>query len=193
MCRALRRSSSPTAQGRGLLMTVATACPIPPIGRILIETGEIPESEMSLVRLKGWLRAAGLGEGERGLELMRRNRSFVFFPAGRGFRLRAWPGRGGWRCADAAPLDRRRSGPVVSMVCRSGSRRTCRGQSGRSKPVPPPDDCAGHRRGDCRTGPRRPLFRRRRRGGSARRGDSACGRFRRADAGRRSSMKGEVP
>ena len=34
---------------------------------------------MSLARLKAWLRGAGLGEGERGLELMRRNRSFVFF------------------------------------------------------------------------------------------------------------------
>ena len=53
--------------------------PYTSIGRILIETGEIPEAEMSLRRLKAWLRAAGLGEGERGLELMRRNRSFVFF------------------------------------------------------------------------------------------------------------------
>ena len=34
---------------------------------------------MSLASLKAWLRAAGLGEGERGLDLMRRNRSFVFF------------------------------------------------------------------------------------------------------------------
>src|SRR5438874_558798 len=34
---------------------------------------------MSLARLKAWLRTAGLGEGEPGLELMRRNRSFVFF------------------------------------------------------------------------------------------------------------------
>ena len=49
------------------------------IGRILIESGEIAESAMSLEKLKGWLRAAGLGEGESGLTLMRRNRSFVFF------------------------------------------------------------------------------------------------------------------
>ena len=49
------------------------------IGRILIETGEIPENEMSLERLKGWLRSAGLGEGQAGLRLLRRNRSFVFF------------------------------------------------------------------------------------------------------------------
>jgi membrane-bound lytic murein transglycosylase A len=53
--------------------------PYASIGRILIETGEIPENEMSLERLKGWLRSAGLGEGEAGLRLMRLNRSFVFF------------------------------------------------------------------------------------------------------------------
>ena len=53
--------------------------PYTSIGRILIETGAIPESAMSLANLKGWLRAAGLGEGEAGLTLMRRNRSFVFF------------------------------------------------------------------------------------------------------------------
>ncbi len=49
--------------------------PYTSIGRILIETGEIAESAMSLSSLKAWLR----GNGERGLKLMRRNRSFVFF------------------------------------------------------------------------------------------------------------------
>jgi membrane-bound lytic murein transglycosylase A len=49
--------------------------PYTSIGRILIETGEIAESAMSLASLKDWLRS----EGERGLALMRRNRSFVFF------------------------------------------------------------------------------------------------------------------
>ena len=53
--------------------------PYSSIGRILIETGAIGESTMSLASLKAWLRAAGLGEGEAGLSLMRRNRSFVFF------------------------------------------------------------------------------------------------------------------
>ncbi len=37
------------------------------------------ESAMSLASLKAWLRAAGPGEGEAGLSLMRRNGSFVFF------------------------------------------------------------------------------------------------------------------
>ncbi len=53
--------------------------PYTSIGRILIETGAIPESAMSLKSLKAWLRAAGLREGEAGLRLMRQNRSFVFF------------------------------------------------------------------------------------------------------------------
>jgi membrane-bound lytic murein transglycosylase A len=53
--------------------------PYASIGRILIETGEIAERAMSLETLKAWLREAGLGEGQRGLELMRQNRSFVFF------------------------------------------------------------------------------------------------------------------
>ena len=53
--------------------------PYASIGRILIESGEIGEGDMSLARLMAWLRAAGLGEGEPGLALMRRNRSFVFF------------------------------------------------------------------------------------------------------------------
>jgi membrane-bound lytic murein transglycosylase A len=49
--------------------------PYTSIGRLLIEAGEIPESEMSLKRLKAWLREAG----DKGLALMRRNRSFIFF------------------------------------------------------------------------------------------------------------------
>jgi membrane-bound lytic murein transglycosylase A len=49
--------------------------PYTSIGRILIETGAIAESAMSLASLKAWLRS----DCERGLTLMRRNRSFVFF------------------------------------------------------------------------------------------------------------------
>jgi membrane-bound lytic murein transglycosylase A len=53
--------------------------PYTSIGRILIDSGAIAEPDMSLARLKAWLRAAGLGEGADGLTLMRRNRSFVYF------------------------------------------------------------------------------------------------------------------
>jgi membrane-bound lytic murein transglycosylase A len=41
----------------------------------LIEAGEITESDMSLASLKAWLRR----DSARGLDMMRRNRSFIFF------------------------------------------------------------------------------------------------------------------
>jgi membrane-bound lytic murein transglycosylase A len=49
--------------------------PYTSIGKILIETGEIAESDMSLASLKAWLRR----DIDRGLAMMQRNRSFVFF------------------------------------------------------------------------------------------------------------------
>jgi membrane-bound lytic murein transglycosylase A len=61
--------------------------PYTSIGRILIESGEIAESAMSLSSLKAWLR----GDVERGLELMRRNRSFVFFKLADDFDPRLGP------------------------------------------------------------------------------------------------------
>jgi membrane-bound lytic murein transglycosylase A len=53
--------------------------PYTSIGRLLIEAGEIAENEMSLARLKSWLRDNGLELGEKGCALMQRNRSYVFF------------------------------------------------------------------------------------------------------------------
>ena len=41
----------------------------------MIEEGEIAEGAMSLASLKAWLRH----DSDRGLAMMRRNRSFVFF------------------------------------------------------------------------------------------------------------------
>ena len=49
--------------------------PYTSIGKILIEAGEIAESAMSLASLKAWLRR----DSARGLNVLRRNRSFVFF------------------------------------------------------------------------------------------------------------------
>jgi membrane-bound lytic murein transglycosylase A len=49
--------------------------PYASIGKILIEAGEIAEGVMSLASLKEWLRR----DSARGLDVMRRNRSFVFF------------------------------------------------------------------------------------------------------------------
>jgi membrane-bound lytic murein transglycosylase A len=49
--------------------------PYTSIGKILIEAGEIAEGAMSLASLKAWLRR----DSARGLAMMQRNRSFVFF------------------------------------------------------------------------------------------------------------------
>jgi membrane-bound lytic murein transglycosylase A len=65
----------PDGRGARLAYYGRNGLPYTSIGRILIETGEIAESAMSLAALKAWLRS----DGKRGLALMRRNRSFVFF------------------------------------------------------------------------------------------------------------------
>jgi membrane-bound lytic murein transglycosylase A len=61
--------------------------PYTSIGKMLIERGEIAESSMSLASLKAWLRR----DEARGLELMRRNRSFVFFRLVEDFDARLGP------------------------------------------------------------------------------------------------------
>jgi membrane-bound lytic murein transglycosylase A len=53
--------------------------PYTSIGRILIDTGEIAEADMSLAALKQWIRAHGQNPGEAGAALMHRNKSYVFF------------------------------------------------------------------------------------------------------------------
>ena len=49
--------------------------PYTSIGKLLLEAGEIAEGAMSLASLKAWLRR----DSARGLDVLRRNRSFVFF------------------------------------------------------------------------------------------------------------------
>ena len=56
--------------------------PYTSIGRILVETGRIAAPEMSLDRLKAWVRAQGQAPGEAGRALLWRNESYVFFRAG---------------------------------------------------------------------------------------------------------------
>jgi len=53
--------------------------PYTSIGRVLIEEGEIAREDMSLSRLKLWLRKNGPGPGGRARALMQRNQSYVFF------------------------------------------------------------------------------------------------------------------
>ena len=61
--------------------------PYTSIGRLLIEAGEIAEGDMSLAGLKAWLR----DDSDRGLAMMRRNRSFVFFKLVEDFDARLGP------------------------------------------------------------------------------------------------------
>ena len=49
--------------------------PYTSIGRILVDRGHIQPQDMSLARLKAWLRAAG----QDGVRLMQQNRSYIFF------------------------------------------------------------------------------------------------------------------
>lgn len=53
--------------------------PYTSIGRILVEQGLIARDEMSLARLKTWVRANGQKPGEAGRLLMQQNKSYVFF------------------------------------------------------------------------------------------------------------------
>ena len=53
--------------------------PYTSIGRVLIDTGEIAEADMSLATLKQWIRTHGQNPGDAGAVLMHRNKSYVFF------------------------------------------------------------------------------------------------------------------
>jgi membrane-bound lytic murein transglycosylase A len=53
--------------------------PYTSIGQELIHDGLMQIGDLSLAGVKGWLREHGLAEGEAGSELLRRNRSYIFF------------------------------------------------------------------------------------------------------------------
>ena len=78
-CKVRRVSASPTARSARLVYAGRNGRPYTSIGRLLIESGEIAESDMSLAALKQWIRAAGQNPGDKGLALMQRNESYVFF------------------------------------------------------------------------------------------------------------------
>jgi membrane-bound lytic murein transglycosylase A len=67
--------------GKRVRLTYAgrNGAPYTSIGRILIEEGEIAPADMSLARLKQWVRDHGQKQGERGRALLHRNKSYVFF------------------------------------------------------------------------------------------------------------------
>jgi membrane-bound lytic murein transglycosylase A len=55
--------------------------PYTALARILVQRGVAPASEMTMPRLLHWLRQNGLERGQPGDDLLRLNRSFVFFDA----------------------------------------------------------------------------------------------------------------
>jgi membrane-bound lytic murein transglycosylase A len=55
--------------------------PYTALARILVQRGVAPAAEMTMPRLLDWLRRNGLEKGEAGDQLLRLNRSFVFFAA----------------------------------------------------------------------------------------------------------------
>ena len=69
--------------GRMLRLSYAgrNGWPYTSIGRILVEAAHIPAAEMSLARLKDWVRQNGQAIGQPGRALLQRNRSYVFFRA----------------------------------------------------------------------------------------------------------------
>jgi membrane-bound lytic murein transglycosylase A len=69
--------------GRALRLSYAgrNGWPYTSIGRVLVEEAHIPAAEMSLARLKEWIRDNGQDVGQPGRALMQRNRSYVFFQA----------------------------------------------------------------------------------------------------------------
>lgn len=69
----------------GRLMRLAYAGrnghPYTSIGKILVDRGDIAQADMSLARLKQWVRDNGQNEGEAGRALLQRNQSYVFYKA----------------------------------------------------------------------------------------------------------------
>ncbi len=67
--------------GQALDLTYAgrNGQPYSSIGKILIERGDIKLEDMTLGRLKAWVRANGQESGEPGRTLLQTNKSFIFF------------------------------------------------------------------------------------------------------------------
>ena len=53
--------------------------PYTSIGKVLVDTLHIPPAQMGMAELKAWVRAHGEGPGDAGTQLMRENRSYIFF------------------------------------------------------------------------------------------------------------------
>ena len=67
--------------GRLIRLTYAgrNGLPYSSIGKLMVERGHVPSAELTLARLKEWVRENGQEPGEAGRMLMQENRSYVFF------------------------------------------------------------------------------------------------------------------
>jgi membrane-bound lytic murein transglycosylase len=127
------------------------------IERVLIDRNIIPRKEISTQSIRDWMAA----HPEEAAKVRAANRSYVF-PHHRAHE-RGRAGRRAGRAVDSGPLDCRRPGASIRHAVLH------RGRSAVRRPqvdlaLPPPDDRAGHGIGDRRTGPRRSLLGRWRRG-----------------------------
>ena len=131
--------------------------PYTAVGRILIDRGIIPKEQMSMQKIREWMEANPDGAKE----LRRQNRSYIFF---REVQLSDKDEAVG---AQGVPLTPGRSIAVDKSLHVYGTPFFIEGElpiefGTIQDAVPPIDDRPGHRLGDRRPGPRRPLFRRRR-------------------------------
>ncbi|MDE2577681.1 MAG: MltA domain-containing protein [Hyphomicrobiales bacterium] len=69
----------PDGQGLRIVYDGRNGRPYSSIGKALIADGAMSVTEMSLARLKQWLRDNGLKPGERARAVMQRNESYIFF------------------------------------------------------------------------------------------------------------------
>ncbi len=99
--------------GRVLVLTFAgkNGQPYTALARVLVERGVATPAEMTMDRLTQWIRANGSGRGQPGDELLRLNKSFVFFNAHVETGVQAQPRGGG-----GAPLTPLRSIAVDKRV-----------------------------------------------------------------------------
>jgi peptidoglycan lytic transglycosylase A len=99
--------------GRVLVLTFAgkNGQPYTALARVLVQRGVATPAEMTMDRLTQWIRANGIGRGQPGDELLRLNRSFVFFDAHVETGAHAQPRGGG-----GAPLTPLRSIAVDKAV-----------------------------------------------------------------------------
>ena len=133
--------------------------PYTPVGRILIERNIIPKDQMSMQKIREWMEQNPDGANE----LRRQNRSYVFF---REVNLSDKDEAVGAQGVPLTPgpLDRRRQGAACLRHAVLHRGRAADRIRAIEDAVPPADDRAGHGLGDRRSGARRSLFRRRRRG-----------------------------